>query len=263
MEYASRVKQIGIYYGKRDREYKNSKGVVKTVLYTFFVSLFLLLICGSKLFKSEAGGADGSSYRYLMLICICIFYGLFNSIETVCNEREIIKHEHRSGMYISSYILGNLFFDFNICLIHATVTWAVVTVRFFTNIIGEEWFLIKIEGYWVTMLLVTFASDAMGLMVSSVVKNAYMAMKVMPFVLILQVGFAGIFKALPDLVRRISSLTLSKWGVMAINDIVFGSNYIPGDNDPFFTCWMALLLMTVVFIAISIIILQSVDKDER
>ena len=30
MEYASRVKQIGIYYGKRDREYKNSKGVVKT-----------------------------------------------------------------------------------------------------------------------------------------------------------------------------------------------------------------------------------------
>ena len=263
MEYASRVKQIGIYYGKRDREYKNSKGVVKTVLYTFFVSLFLLLICGSKLFKSEAGGADGSSYRYLMLICICIFYGLFNSIETVCDEREIIKHEHRSGMYISSYILGNLFFDFNICLIHATVTWAGVTVRFFTNIIGEEWFLIKIVGYWVTMLLVTFASDAMGLMVSSVVKNAYMAMKVMPFVLILQVGFAGIFMALPDLVSWISSLTLSKWGVMAINAIVFGSNYIPGDNDPFFTCWMALLLMTVVFIAISIIILQSVDKDER
>ena len=235
MEYASRVKQIGIYYGKRDREYKNSKGVVKTILYTFFVSLFLLLICGSKLFKSEGGGADGSSYRYLMLICICIFYGLFNSIETVCNEREIIKHEHRSGMYISSYIL----------------------------IIGEEWFLIKIIGYWVTMLLVTFASDALGLMVSSVVKNAYMAMKVMPFVLILQVGFAGIFMALPDPVSWISSLTLSKWGVTAINDIVFGSNYIPGDNESFFTCWMAMLFMTVVFLVISIIILRSVDKDER
>ena len=230
MEYASRVKQIGIYYGKRDREYKNSKGVVKTILYTFFVSLFLLLICGSKLFKSEGGGADGSSYRYLMLICICIFYGLFNSIETVCNEREIIKHEHRSGMYISSYILGNVFFDFNICFIHATVTWAVVTVRFFINIIGEEWFLM---------------------------------MKVMPFVLILQVGFAGIFMALPDPVSWISNLTLSKWGVTAINDIVFGSNYIPGDNDSFFTCWMAMLFMTVVFLVVSIIILQSVDKDER
>ena len=263
MEYASRVQQIGIYYGKRNREYKNSKGVVKTVLYTFFVSLFLLLICGSQLFKSESGGMDGTSYRYLMLICICIFYGLFNSIETVCNEREIIKHEHRSGMYISSYILGNVFFDFNICLIHATVTWAVVTVRFIGNIIGEDWFFIKIIGYWVTMLLVTFASDALGLMVSSVVKNAYMAMKVMPFVLILQVGFAGIFMPLPDVVSWISSLTFSKWGVTAINDIVFGSNYLPGDNESFWTCWAAMLIMTVAFLVLAIIILQSVDKDER
>ena len=263
MEYASRVQQIGIYYGKRNREYINSKGVVKTVLYTFFVSLFLLLICGSELFKSESGGADGTSYRYLMLICICIFYGLFNSIETVCNEREIIKHEHRCGMYISSYILGNVFFDFNICLIHATVTWAVVIVRFFGNLIGEDWFFIKIIGYWVTMLLVTFASDALGLMVSSVVKNAYMAMKVMPFVLILQVGFAGIFMPLPDLVSWISSLTFSKWGVTAINDIVFGSNYLPGDNESFWTCWAAMLIMTVAFLVLAIIILQSVDKDER
>ena len=44
---------------------------------------------------------------------------------------------------------------------------------------------------------------------------------------------------------------------------LFGSNYIPGDNESFFTCWMAMLFMTVVFLVISIIILRSVDKDER
>ena len=263
MEYASRVQQIGIYYGKKAREFNNKKRFIKTIIYTFVVSSFVLLICGSKLFKSESGGRDGTSYRYLMIICICIFYGLFNSIETICNEREIIKHEHRSGMYISSYILGNVFFDFHICLIHATVTWAVVVIRFFGNIIGEDWFIIKIIGYWVTMLLVTYASDALGLMVSAVVKNAYMAMTVMPFILILQVGFAGIFMPLPDAVSWISSLTFSKWGVTALNDIVFGANYYTGDLESFLSCWLSILIMTVVCLTFAIIILQSVDKDER
>ena len=274
MEYSSRAKQIAIYFGKRKREFKNSRGFIKTFLYTLCVSLLLLLILGEKFFVEE----NASNVRFFILTCICIFYGLFNSLESVCSEREIIKHEHRGGMYISAYILGNAAFDFLICLIHATVTWIVVMVRYFPVIVKENgvYAVLQFPGYLITMIIITYVADALGLCISSIVKTPYAAMKVMPFVMILQIAFAGVFLELPEKLSGISKLTLSKWGTNAMydmafditkereNDIFFSFQRLPDQEYiGFFFCWIALIVFTLLFLGLSMLFLQSVDKDQR
>ena len=274
MEYSSRAKQIGIYFGKRKREFQNSKGLIKTILYTLCISLLLLTVLGEDIFLDESE----SQTRFFILSCICIFYGLFNSLESVCSEREIIKHEHRGGMYLSAYIFGNAAFDFLICLIHAAVTWAVVMARYLPNIIEQNggYAFLMVPGYLLTMIIITSTADALGLCISSIVKTPYQAMKVMPFVMILQIAFANIFIDLPARMTWISKFTLSKWGTNAMFDVAFDTKdqsisdafvSLFGLSAPeypdFFSCWLILLLFTILFIGLSILFLRSVDKDQR
>lgn len=264
MEYSSRVKQIKIYFGKRGREFQNTKKLIKTIVSTLVIGLMLLLILGDSMMRA----VHPSLLRFFILACACIFYGLFNSLESVCSEREIIKHEHRSGMYLSSYILGYAAFDFFVCLVHALVTWLVVMVRYFGVIREQNGSAAPLHaiGYLLTMILLTFSADAMGLFVSSVVKTSEQAIKMMPFVMILQVAFGGIFFDLPAL---ISSLTLSRWGTYAMFDTGFErrpefEQIATLKNYPSFpACWFALLIYTVVFLALAILFLQNIDKDQR
>ncbi|MBP5790048.1 MAG: ABC transporter permease [Neisseriaceae bacterium] len=257
MEYSSRIKQIQIYFGKRKREYLNGKGLSRTIIYTVVIGFLLALVLGEQMFKEE----QMSKSSFFILATICIFYGVFNSVRLVCGEREIIKHEHRSGMHISSYILGYAAFNFFICLLHALVTWGIVAVWYYPAIIGgtETHAYMRLPGYLLTMIIITCAADAMGLFVSSFLKNTFDAMKAMPFVMILQIAFANIVLQLPKMMNWVSNLTLSKWGTNAMMAIGFSNK----ENPNLLSCWGVLILFTLVFLALSILVLQSIDKDQR
>ena len=256
MEYSSRIQQIKIYFGKRKREYLNGKGLSRTIIYTVVIGLLLSLVLGEQFFKEEPTSKSG----FFILATICIFYGVFNSVRLVCGEREIIKHEHRSGMHISSYILGYAAFNFFICLLHALVTWGIIAVWYYPAIIGgtETHAYMRLVGYLFTMIFITCAADAMGLFVSSFLKNTFDAMKAMPFVMILQIAFADIVLPLPSKLTWISNLTLSKWGTNAMMAIGFHK-----EDSNLLGCWGVLILFTLVFLALSILVLQSIDKDQR
>ena len=260
MEYSSRIKQIQIYFGKRKREYLNGKGLSRTIIYTLVIGFLLALVLGEQMFKEEQMSKSG----FFILATICIFYGVFKSVRLVCAEREIIKHEHRSGMHISSYILGYAAFDFFICLLHAFVTWGIITAWYFSAIMGAgedgaySHSFMRLPAYLLTMIIITVAADAMGLFVSSFLKNTFDAMKAMPFVMILQIAFAGIVLQLPKIMTWVSNLTLSKWGTNAMMAIAF-----PKENPNLLSCWGVLILFTLVFLALSILVLQSIDKDQR
>ena len=47
---------------------------------------------------------EGNLKGAFALTCVAIWNGCFNSIQSRCRERPIIKREHRSGMHISSYV---------------------------------------------------------------------------------------------------------------------------------------------------------------
>ena len=54
---------------------------------------------------------EGNLKGAFALTCVAIWNGCFNSIQSVCRERPIIKREHRSGMHISSYAVSYTHLD--------------------------------------------------------------------------------------------------------------------------------------------------------
>ena len=74
----------------------------------------------------------------------------------------------------------------------------------------------------ISMFPITYASDMLGLMISCIVHTPMTAMTVMPFVLIVQLVFANFMIPLNEFGKKVSTITISKWGIQAVCSV---SNY--------------------------------------
>ena len=272
---AGRVQQVKIYVGKCFRSFKNEKGW-KTLVSTLIISIILSWIIGDNVFVLFESTKQG----VFALICGCIWTGLFNSIQSICRERAIIKREHRTGLHISSYIVAHLIFEFIQCFVQAVIMVIVFAafVKFPEKCVIFGWAWVE---FLISFALTTFAADALGLMVSCIVKNENTAMTVMPFVLIIQLVLSGAMFAIPDGASFIRHLTVSKWGVSAIcssaeinelptmevmtlldDEIDYDKEYASTPGHVM-GCWGVLLGYSALYSATGCIFLKQVDKDKR
>ena len=106
-------------------------------------------------------------------------------------------------------------------------------------------------------------------------------MTIMPFVLIIQLVMSGVVFELKNYSEAISKFTVSKWGMEGVLRI---SNKIPelysanafshSADEAMFPmmdpdaallrrAWGIILLSALVYLALSVLVLQLVDKDKR
>lgn len=205
-----RIGQVKIYIGKCFRAFVNEKGW-KCFISTLIMSIILAWVIGENTFEIFESTRSG----VFALICGCIWTGLFNSIQSICREREIIKREHRTGLHISSYIVAHMIYDFVICLVEAIIMTSIFAMfRSFpdTGVVFSWVFVDFLIGF----TLVIFCADSLGILISCIVKTTNAAMTVMPFVLIVQLVMSGMMFTLPDNADFIKELTISKWGLSAV-----------------------------------------------
>jgi len=205
---ASRIKQIGIYVGKHFRLFKNEKGW-KTIIFAAIISVLISSVLSSDMFTYDTATWSG----FFAVVSACIWIGIFNSIQTICKERAIIKREHRTGLHISSYVISHLIYQAVICIVEAALL-LVITALFLEYPSRALLGSVYLE-YFITYFLVTYAADILGLAVSSFVKSPATAMTVMPFVLIVQLIFSGALFTLNGPMQYVADLTISKWGLNA------------------------------------------------
>ena len=286
LRYRGRFGQIGLYLGKflRIFVYQNDWKVLPMAA---VISALVVFVVGQNLFVTQEGTATGT----FALVCVCIWIGFFNSIQIVCRERDVIKHEHRSGLHMSSYLLAQIVLQLLICILQTGI-------------------ILLVCGY----AGVHFSSDMMALMISCLVHNTTTAMTLMPFLLIFQLIFSGAYFELPRAAMTITFFSISKWGVIGlcsigqynsqpmvtlwntlfkfrnieymgrkplleiiqgmekenrVNDFLLWSAeynqnqlYVSDALNVWIT-WVAMLLLALVFVIISIISLESIDKDSR
>lgn len=201
-----RLGQTKVYVGKFFRIFKNEKDW-KGIIFAVIVTLLLSLVLGDTMFLKKEGTRSG----FFAVVSAAIWIGIFNSIQTVCRERQIIKREHRTGLHMSAYIGAHVIYQGIICTVQALLMTFIyglfmdfpdkglVTGCFYAD-------------FYITMLLILFSSDMLGLAVSSLVKSTTAAMTVMPFLLIIQLIFSGSIFPITGNARIISDLTVSKWG---------------------------------------------------
>ena len=230
LKYKGRFAQTGIYFAKFMRMFVYQSDW-KVLPIGAVIAAIVTFVIGANLFVTQEGTKLGT----FALVCVCIWNGFFNSIQVVCREREIVKREHRAGLYISSYISAHLLYQLLLCILQTIVTMVILLiagVKIPAMGVITPWGLLDIS---LTILLITYVSDIMALMVSCIVRTTTTAMTVMPFLLIFQLVFSGGFFELSGIADYIKYITISHWGMNSLSAI---GRY---NEQPMVTLWNTLV----------------------
>ena len=309
LRYRGRIGQVGLYLGKFMRVFIFQNDW-KVLPMGAVIAAVVIFVVGQNLFVTQEGTSTGA----FALVCVCIWIGFFNSIQIVCREREIIKHEHRSGLHMSSYIFAHMIFQLIICAAQTGIILLICVVSSVHIPAKGIIFNAGIIDIGVTLLIITYTADLMALMVSCLVHNTTTAMTMMPFLLIFQLVFSGVYFELAGSVMAVTFFTISKWGMISLCSIgqfnsqpmvtlwntifkfrnieymgrkplleliqmtereghvqdflLWSGSY--NQNDMYSSdalnvgmTWGILILLAIVFAIVSIISLESIDKDKR
>lgn len=214
LKYKGRFAQTGIYFAKFMRMFVYQSDW-KVLPIGAVIAAIVTFVIGANLFVTQEGTKLGT----FALVCVCIWNGFFNSIQVVCREREIVKREHRAGLYISSYIGAHMLYQLLLCILQTIVTIMILLIA------GVKVPAMGVITPWgmldagLTILLITYVSDIMALMVSCIVRTTTTAMTVMPFLLIFQLVFSGGFFELSGIADYIKYVTISHWGMNSLSAI--------------------------------------------
>lgn len=273
MQNATRLSQIQIYTKKCFRIFMNGKGWT-TFISAAIIAIIISAVTGENTFVTYSDTRNGA----FAFVCACIWIGLFNSIQSICAERDIIKREHRTGLHISSYVAAHMIYEMALCLIEAIIVTVVVAIRNSSHLPEDALILPVGLELCVTFFLIIYSSDVLGLAISSIVKTPNTAMTVMPFVLIIQLVMSGMIFKLEGATAQVAKITISKWGLQAIcstadviqleKPLIFElTEEIEKDYEHtgghLLQMWGILLGFAVLYGIISVIALKFVDKDKR
>ena len=209
-KHTGRIGQIWIYLGKLFRIFLHERGW-KVFPMAAIVSLIVASVCNNVFVNME-----GTQVGALAFACVCIWNGFFNSIQSICKERPIIKREHRAGMHISSYIAAHMIYQAFLCFGQTLIQLGIYKLCGFPFPEAGPVSGNFIVDFGVTLFIITYASDLLALMVSCIVKDTTTAMTVVPFLLILQLIFSGVAFELSGITDKISQFMISRWGIRTI-----------------------------------------------
>ena len=266
----TRLNQVKIYTKTCFNVFFNDRGW-KVFISAAIITLIICSVTSSDMFAEYRATQNGA----FALVCACIWIGIFNSIQSICKERAIIKREHRSGMHISSYITSHLIFEMTLCVAEALIVTAIICFANRENLPSNGVMMPTVLELMITFFLIIFSSDSLGLMVSSIVKTPNTAMTVMPFVLIVQLVMSGMIFELKGFTEKIAKLTVAKWGLNAIcitaniNSLPVAIPLTKTTDEYKYTVgnlgkmWMILMSFTLLYAIIAVISLKFIDKDKR
>ena len=176
------------------------------------ITALVASIARNDFFQTMEGTIKGS----LALTCIAIWNGCFNSILSVCEDREKVVRLRSGGLHISAYIVSILFCQALVCLLQTVLVMYTCTLLkigfpqeglFSSSLIYEM---------GITIFLITYAADLMSLCVSAIMRKPMDAMTIMPFLLVIQLVFSGSVINVAAWSNSISRFTISNYGVKCI-----------------------------------------------
>lgn len=266
----SAAEQIRVYLGKCWRLFQN-ENQWKNFLSAFIIILIISLVTGDDMFNDYSATNKGA----FAIVSACIWCGLFNSIQSVCRERDIIKREYRTGLRISSYVLAHAIYEMAICAVESLIILLVVLVRNHSHLPDKGLVFPMVIDIYLTLFLVTYSADLIALLISCTVRTETTAMMVMPFVLVTQLVMCGVVFPLEGLTEKVSYLTVSRWGVNSIDAVArtnstvdlqaiwFDAKGCDPESSTLLRAWGVLLLFCAVYIILCVIMLHRVKKDQR
>lgn len=213
MRSSSAFRQVIIYFKKTIRIAFREK-FWKFIVFSTIIALLVSMVVGENMFTTYESTKSG----FFSFACASIWIGIFNSIQNICKEHEIIRAEYRSGTKLFSFVTANAMWQFVICFVQSVIFMVITCI--FVDYSGDGIILSNpLFEYFITIFLIMFGSDIMGIMISSISGNSTTAMTIMPFVLIIQLIMSGVLFELSGWSEKVAYATFSKWGMSAFGSI--------------------------------------------
>ena len=201
--------QTHVYFKKLFRINMREKSW-KYLIFALIISMLVALIVGPDMF----GNFDTTNSGFFTLASACIWIGIFNSIQSICKEHEIIRAEYRQGLRISSYVFAHVLWQSLLCLAQTIIIFVVCCIWMQFDKSAHLLISAYVENF-ITIYLLTFGAAVLGLMISSISGTPTTAMTIMSFVLIIQLVMSGVLFILSGASEVFSYFTLSRWGMAA------------------------------------------------
>lgn len=280
---ASFFKQTNVYFKKIARISIREKAWIY-LLFAVIISLIVNLVTASDMFEN----LDGTKSGFFTMASACIWIGVFNSIQSICKEHNIIRSEYRQGSKLSSYVCAHILWQAALCAVQTVIIFFVCFVfDFFGDNYTDGVIINPLVEYFITFFLLTFGAAVLGLMVSSFSGTPTTAMKIMPFVLIIQLILSGVLFELTGFAELAAAITFSKWGMSALGSIGdinslepkiageladkipnFDKSIVESTDEAFnhevgnlLTAWGWCLGLTLIFALIAILSLKLKNRD--
>lgn len=259
-----------------------TRNLIISLLFPLIAAIITVWIAGEDMFVNF----ESTKSACFILVCAAIWGGLFNSIQTIVKERNNIKRDYVSGaLRIACYTSSRAILQFFLCAVQS----AVLCLSFYgvelvhSNSLPEEGILCgsPMVEYYITIFLIMYAADAMGLMISCIVKSEQLASQLAPYILIVQLLFSGVLFAMEGGAKIVSALMLSRWGMESLGSISNLNDLplrlqeefpmIPHEADDAFTSsaghlilvWLVMVLFVLVPLFSGNFLLHRVKKDSR
>ncbi len=158
-----------------------------------------------------------------LLMCTCIWGGLFNSVQVVVKQRTVLQADLAAGLYPFAFMLANAIVQFLLCAFQSAVLclcFPGIALVYDARPPSSGALIGGAGGvyweYYITFLLLFYASDALGMVVSTLMKSAETATSVTPYILIVELVFCGMLFELKGILNKISYGMISRWGMEAL-----------------------------------------------
>ncbi|PAU67091.1 ABC transporter permease [Bifidobacterium criceti] len=158
-----------------------------------------------------------------LLMCTCIWGGLFNSVQVVVKQRTVLQADLAAGLYPFAFMLANAIVQFLLCAFQSAVLclcFPGIALVYDARPPSSGALIGGAGGvyweYYITFLLLFYASDALGMVISTLMKSAETATSVTPYILIVELVFCGMLFELKGILNKISYGMISRWGMEAL-----------------------------------------------
>lgn len=259
----------------------DKKNLIVSLLFPIIAAIIVVWIAGENMFYHYDGTKSGN----FVVVSASIWGGLFNSIQIIVKDRANIKRSFMSGARLRCYTASRAVVQLLLCVIQSlllTLGYVGVTVVY-GNKLPESGVIISqpLIEIFISILLVMYAADAMGIMISCIVKKEETANVLAPYILIVQLIFSGILFAMEGASEYVSYIMISRWGMEALGSISRLNDMelrlqkegaiVPHEFESMFEStephlllvWGILLAFIIGFILVGNALLHRVSKDSR
>lgn len=202
---------------------RDRRNLLFLLLQAPLIALLLFLVMKPGLFNQglNVQVSDLAEMQKILFVlaCIAAWFGLINAVREIVKELPIYRRERFVNLSVAAYVTSKLIVLLALSIIQAALLVVIVHLRAQFPAVGASGLpgVVEIFG---AVLLVTFASTGLGLLLSAAVGREDRVMSLMPLFLIPQIVFAGVVFKLEGSARLVSWLTFSRWGIEAMGATV-------------------------------------------